>query len=159
MSEQQQGAGNNQANTQFALQRIYLKDASFESPSSPKSFRGEWNPKINLELNSRHAKLEDKLWEVVLNLTITAKNQQDEVVFLVEVQQAGVFHIDGLDGEILAHTLGGFCPGVLFPYAREVVDGLVVKGSFPALMLAPVNFDALYEQSKLAQAKQDNKIQ
>jgi preprotein translocase subunit SecB len=158
MSEQQ-GTDEKQTSTQFSIQRIYLKDASFESPDSPKSFRAEWKPIINLELNSRHLKLEDKLWEVVLNLTITTKTEQDEILYLVEVQQAGIFHIDGLDAEILAHTLGGFCPGVLFPYAREVVDALVVKGSFPALMLAPVNFDAIYEQSKLEQAKQQNKIQ
>lgn len=158
MSEQQ-GTDDKQGNTQFSIQRIYLKDASFESPDSPQSFRAEWKPTINLELNSRHFKLEDKLWEVVLNLTITTKSEQDEVLYLVEVQQAGIFHIDGLDAEVLARTLGGFCPGVLFPYAREVVDGLVVKGSFPALMLAPVNFDAIYEQSKLEQARQENKIQ
>jgi preprotein translocase subunit SecB len=158
MSEQQ-GTDDKQANTQFSIQRIYLKDASFESPDSPQSFRGEWKPKINLELNSKHLKLEDKLWEVVLNLTITTKTEQDEVLYLVEVQQAGIFHIDGMDAERLSHTLGGFCPGVLFPYAREVVDALVVKGSFPALMLAPVNFDAIYEQSKLEQAKQQNQIQ
>lgn len=158
MSEQQ-GADNKRANTLFSIQRIYLKDASFESPDSPNGFRGEWKPIVNLELNSRHLKLEDKLWEVVLNLTITTKTEQDEILYLVEVQQAGIFNIDGLDAEILAHTLGGFCPGVLFPYAREVVDDLVVKGSFPALMLAPVNFDAIYEQSKLEQARQQNKIQ
>ena len=159
MSEQQGTDNNQQAGTTFSIQRIYLKDASFESPDSPQSFRAEWKPKINLELNSRHLKLEDKLWEVVLNLTITAQTEQDDVLYLAEVQQAGIFHIDGLDAEILAHTLGGFCPGVLFPYAREVVDAMVVKGSFPALMLAPVNFDAIYEQSKLEQAKQQNKIQ
>jgi preprotein translocase subunit SecB len=162
MSEQQgkgEGADEGRPATTFSIQRIYLKDASFESPESPRSFRTEWKPKINLELNSKHIKLEAKLWEVVLNLTITAKTEQDEVLYLVEVQQAGIFHIDGLDAEILSHTLGGFCPGVLFPYAREVVDSLVVKGSYPALMLAPVNFDAIYEQSKLEQAKQQNQIQ
>lgn len=158
MSEQQGGDGG-KATTHFALQRIYLKDASFESPGSPNSFRAEWKPKINLELNTRHARLEEKLWEVVLNLTVTAKNEQDEVMYLAEVQQSGIFHIDGMDAEIMSHTLGSFCPGVLFPYAREAIDGLVVKGSFPALMLSPVNFDAIYEQSKLAQAKQENKIQ
>ncbi len=159
MSEQQQDSEGQQPSTQFALQRIYLKDASFESPGSPNSFRMEWKPKINLELNSRHAQLEEKLWEVILNLTVTATNEQEEAMYLVEVQQAGIFHIDGLDEDTMKRTLGAFCPGLLFPYARETIDGLVVKGSFPALMLAPVNFDAVYEQARLAQEQQASTIQ
>lgn len=154
MSEQE----NNGAASQFALQRIYIRDLSFESPGAPNSFRGQWKPKIGLELNTRHQNIEGTLWEVVLNLTVTARNEQDEVMYLAEVQQAGIFHIDGLDEPAMEHTLGSFCPGLLFPYAREAIDGMAVKGSFPALMLAPVNFDAIYEQSKLAQAKQDNQI-
>jgi len=167
MSEQQgnQGVGQNggqsadQSANQFALQRIYLKDTSFESPASPNGFRQPWKPKVNLDLNSRHENLEENMWEVVLGLTVTTTNEQDEVMYLVEVQQAGIFHIEGLDSETMAHTLGSFCPSVLFPYAREVVDSMVVKGSFPALMLSPVNFNALYEQSRLALAKEENKIQ
>lgn len=159
MSEEQQIGDSEKVNTRFALQRIYLKDASFESPGSPNSFRVEWKPRINLELNTKHAKLEDKLWEVVLNLTVTAKDEQEETMYLVEVQQSGIFHIDGLEPEAMSHTLGSFCPSVLFPYAREAIDALVVKGSFPALMLSPVNFDAIYEQSRLAKAKQEGKIQ
>ena len=151
MSDQQDDLNPDKAVNQFALQRIYLKDASFESPDSPNGFRQPWKPKVNLDLNTRHENLEENLWEVVLGLTVTTKNEQDEVMYLIEVQQAGIFHIDGLDEESMAHTLGSFCPSVLFPYAREVVDSLVVKGSFPALMLSPVNFNAIYEQSQLAQ--------
>ncbi|MBQ76448.1 MAG: protein-export chaperone SecB [Gammaproteobacteria bacterium] len=157
MSEQQ--SSGEEVNRQFALQRIYLKDASFESPGSPNSFRTEWKPNVNLELNTKNEKLEGDLWDVVLGLTITAKNEEDEVVYLVEVQQAGIFHLSGFETEGMAHALGSFCPSVLFPYAREVVDSFVVKGSFPPLMLAPVNFDAILEQSQLAQARQDNEIQ
>ena len=160
MSEQQQDTSEKPANRQFALQRIYLKDASFESPGSPNSFRVGWKPKINLELNTKHGSLEEgDLWEVVLSLTVTAKTENDEVMYLAEVQQSGIFHVSGLDEESLAHTLGSFCPSVLFPYAREAIDSLVVKGSFPPLMLSPVNFDAIFEQSRLAQAQQENKIQ
>jgi len=159
MSENQEGLSEKQAANQFALERIYLKDASFESPASPNGFRQAWKPKVNLDLNTRHTNLEDEMWEVVLGLTVTTKNEQDEVMYLIEVQQAGIFHIDGLDDETMAHTLGSFCPSVLFPYAREVVDSLVVKGSFPALMLSPVNFNAIYEQSRLARASEDIKVQ
>ncbi len=159
MSENQEGLSEKQAANQFALERIYLKDASFESPASPNGFRQAWKPKVNLDLNTKHTNLEDEMWEVVLGLTVTTKNEQDEVMYLIEVQQAGIFHIDGLDDETMAHTLGSFCPSVLFPYAREVVDSLVVKGSFPALMLSPVNFNAIYEQSRLARASEDIKVQ
>lgn len=132
---------------QFALQRIYVKDLSFESPKAPESFRMEWNPKINLELNSSHGELGDGFHEVVLSVTVTAQNDDDEVMYLAEVQQAGVFSAAGFDEEALEHTLSAFCPGLLFPYAREAIDSLITRGSFPAIMLAPVNFDALYEQS------------
>ncbi len=159
MSEQEEGQDLTTPQTQFALQRIYLKDASFESPGSPESFRVEWKPKINLELNTRHASLADDLFEVVLSLTITARNEQDVTMYLAEVQQSGIFLISGLDEAAMAHTVGSFCPSVLFPYAREAIDALVVKGSFPPLMLSPVNFDAIFEQSQLARAKEENKIQ
>lgn len=133
--------------TQFSVQRIYLKDLSFESPRSPLVFQGAWKPHINLELNSKHTKLEGDLFEVVLNLTITANNDSEEVAFLVEVQQAGIFFIKGMEDAVLQQTLGSFCPNLLFPYAREAVDNVVGKGSFPVLMLAPVNFDAIYAES------------
>lgn len=140
---------NAEAGAKFALQRIYIKDSSFESPKSPDCFRGQWQPKVNMELNSSHSTIEEGLYEVILQLTITAKGEDDEeVVYLTEVQQAGIFHIQGLAEEALKQTLGSFCPSVLFPYAREAVDSLVIKGSFPALMLAPVNFDAIYEHAK-----------
>ena len=144
---------------QFALQRIYVKDASFESPKSPHGFREQWKPKVNLELNSRHELIEDSLYEVVLHVTVTAATEDDEVMYLVEVQQAGIFLVDGLEENARLHTLGSFCPNVLFPYAREVVDSMVLKGSFPPLMLNPVNFDAIYQQSLAEQARKEDKIQ
>ena len=148
-----------QGKAQFALQRIYLKDASFESPKSPHGFREQWKPKVNLELNSRHDLIENSLYQVVLRMTVTASTEDDQLMYLVEVQQAGVFLVDGLEENARLHTLGSFCPNVLFPYAREVVDSLVVKGSFPPLMLNPVNFDAIYQQSLAEQARKEDKIQ
>ncbi|MFT6039443.1 MAG: preprotein translocase subunit SecB [Candidatus Azotimanducaceae bacterium] len=139
---------------QFSLQRIYLKDASFESPRAPESFMGQWKPKVNLELNSKHKSVGDDLFEVGLRVTVTVKKEDDEVVYLSEVEQAGIFLIKGLAEEAMAQTLGSFCPSVLFPYAREALDSLVIKGSFPPLMLAPVNFDAIYEQSRQQMAAQ-----
>ena len=148
-----------QGKAQFALQRIYLKDASFESPKSPHGFREQWKPKVNLELNSRHDLIENSLYQVVLRMTVTVSTEDDELMYLVEVQQAGVFLVDGLEENARLHTLGSFCPNVLFPYAREVVDSLVVKGSFPPLMLNPVNFDAIYQQSLVEQARKEDQIQ
>lgn len=146
MSEQEP-ATNENPSAQFALQRIFVKDASFESPRAPDIFRSKWQPKVNMELNSNHSLLEEGLYEVVLQITITARNEDEEAVYLTEVQQAGIFLIKGIEEAALRQTLGAFCPSVLFPYAREAVDNMVIKGSFPPLMLAPVNFDAIYEQT------------
>ena len=130
---------------QFSLQRIYVRDLSFEAPKSPEIFRQEWTPSVELDLNTRQKPLEGDFHEVVLTLSVTVKTA-GEVAFIAEVQQAGIFLISGLDAAAMSHTLGAFCPNILFPYAREALDNLVTRGSFPALMLAPVNFDALYAQ-------------
>ncbi|MBC3951465.1 MULTISPECIES: protein-export chaperone SecB [Pseudomonas] len=138
-------ATNEEDAPQFSLQRIYVRDLSFEAPKSPAIFRQEWTPTVSLDLNTRQKPLEGDFYEVVLTLSVTVNNG-DEVAFIVEVQQAGIFLIKGLDQGSMSHTLGAFCPNILFPYARETIDSLVVRGSFPALMLSPVNFDALYAQ-------------
>jgi preprotein translocase subunit SecB len=138
---------------QFAMQRIYTKDLSFESPSTPDVFKKQWQPKVNVDLNTKSDKIDDQgNFEVVLSITITAKVDED-TAFLVEVQQAGIFLVSGFEGEDLRRILGTAAPNILFPYARETIDGLCVKGGFPPVMLAPVNFDALYQQA-LAQAAQ-----
>ncbi len=142
-----------QKQQQFALQRIYVKDLSFESPQTPTVFKKEWKPQVNLELNTKNNKLEDDHYEVVLTLTITAKIA-DEVAFLVELQQAGIFMVKNVPEAQLRQILGAMCPNILFPYAREAVDNAVLRGSFPPLMLAPVNFDALYQQALLQQEGQ-----
>jgi preprotein translocase subunit SecB len=149
---QAQGATNEQPQQQFVMQRIYAKDLSFESPATPNVFRQQWQPKVNVDLNTKSNKIDESgNFEVVLTVTITAK-LEEETAFLVEVQQAGIFTITGFEGEDLRRILGTTAPNILFPYARENIDAMAVKGGFPAVMLAPVNFDALYQQA-LAQAQ------
>ena len=138
---------------QFGLQRIYVKDISFESPHSPEVFRTQWKPHIKLDLNSRSQKLEDAVYEVVLTLTVEARAEDEQVGYIVELQQAGIFRVAGLDDAQLQHTLSSYCPNILFPYARETIDALVIRGSFPPLMLAPVNFDALYAEALKRQSE------
>jgi len=147
----------NQTQPQFALKRVYLKDASLETPAAPQVFTKPWQPEVNLDINTRSTALDEQHFEVVLSLTVTAKND-GEPAFLVEVQQAGIFLLAGLGEAETKHTLGAFCPNILFPYAREAIDNLATKASFPALMLAPVNFDALYAQrlQQQAQAKESS---
>lgn len=140
-----------QVQQQFAMQRIYTKDISFESPSTPGVFKKQWQPAINVDLNTKSNQIDENgNFEVVLSITITAKIEE-ETAFLVEVQQAGIFLVTGIEGDDLRRVLGTAAPNILFPYARESIDTLCVKGGFPPIMLAPVNFDALYQQA-LAQA-------
>ena len=152
MAEEQAAAQPEQPQQQFAMQRIYNKDLSFESPSTPGVFKKQWQPQVNVDLNTKSDKIDEQgNFEVVLTITITAKIEE-ETAFLIEVQQAGIFFIAGFEGEDLRRILGTAAPNILFPYARECIDSICVKGGFPPVMLAPVNFDALYQQA-LAQAQ------
>ncbi|WP_028864700.1 protein-export chaperone SecB [Psychromonas aquimarina] len=151
MSEQQAKS----QEIEFNIQRIYTKDISFECPNSPTIFKKEWAPEVSMDIDTKSTKLEDGVFEVVLSLTATAKVGED-VAFLCEVQQAGIFTVGQLEGAQMAHCLNAFCPNILFPYAREAVSSLVTRGTFPQLNLAPVNFDALFQQalvSKQAEAQ------
>ncbi len=132
---------------QFGVQRLFIKDLSFEAPQGVAVFGSQWQPQVNVDLNSKTQKISDESYEVVLTVTITAKNNE-ETAFLVEVQQAGLFHIVGIEGEALSRALGVVAPNLLFPYLREAIDNVVVKGGFPAVGLQPVNFEALYLQSQ-----------
>lgn len=154
MAEEEVAAGNqqDQPQQQFVMQRIYAKDLSFESPSSPDIFKKQWQPQVNVELNTKSDKIDEQgNFEVILTVTITSK-VEEETAFLVEVQQAGIFFITGIEGEDLRRVLGTAAPNILFPYARENIDSVCVKGGFPPVMLAPVNFEALYQQA-LVQAQ------
>jgi preprotein translocase subunit SecB len=130
---------------QFAIQRIYTKDISFETPNSPTVFTQEWKPEISIQLNTATQSLGNDHFELTLTVTVTAK-QGDNTAFLAEVQQAGIFLVRGIPETELPPLFGVYCPNILFPYAREAVSDLVTRGSFPQLVLAPVNFEALYAQ-------------
>ncbi|MBA2709393.1 MAG: protein-export chaperone SecB [Tatlockia sp.] len=145
MSEQNAPLKENESEAQFMVQRIYVKDSSFETPNTPAVFQQQWEPELSLDLNTQHTELEKGIYEVVLSVTATVKNE-NSVAFLAEVKQAGIFTIQGAPGDQLEHLLGSFCPSILFPYARETITSQVIHGSFPQLVLAPINFDALYFQ-------------
>lgn len=137
---------NQQANeAQFMIQRLYVKNLSFETTNTPAIFQQPWEPELSLDLNTTHTQLEDGIYDVVLTVTATVKSK-GTTAFLVEVQQAGIFTIQGAPTEQLEHLLGSFCPSLLFPYAREAITSEVIRGSFPQLVLAPINFDALLMQ-------------
>ncbi len=137
---------------QFSIQKIYTKDISFESPATPNVFTEKWEPAVDFNLGTNATPLQDSMVEVTLTITVTVKTG-DTTAYLVEVTQAGIFSLAGFSDQEMAPMVGSFCPNILFPYAREVVSDLVAKGGFPQLLLAPVNFDALYQQH-LQQAQQ-----
>jgi len=154
-------AENNQATTdqaenadqRFSIKRVYIKDMSFEAPASPDIFQGQYNPKIDFNLNCKNKLVKDSFYEVVLKLTTEAK-QDEKTLFLAEVDQAGIFDIHGFDARQLEQALATLCPTILFPYAREAIDTMILKGTFPPLMLDPVNFEAIYVQSLQQKAAQ-----
>ena len=137
---------------QFSIQKIYTKDMSFETPNSPKVFTEKWEPAVDFNLGTQVLPLEDSMYEIALTVTITVKNG-DITAYLVEVNQAGIFSLSGFTEAEMGPMVGSFCPNILFPYAREAISDLVTKGGFPPMLLAPVNFDALYSQH-LQQAQQ-----
>ena len=147
MTEENKDVVSEEQETQAILQiqRIYVKDVSFEAPHLPHIFNQEWKPKLAFDLSTETVKLADDLYEVCLNISVeTTLEDSDDVAFICEVKQAGVFTISGLDDMQMAHCLTSQCPNMLFPYARELVSNLVNRGTFPALNLSPVNFDALF---------------
>jgi preprotein translocase subunit SecB len=131
---------------ELVLQNIYMKDASFEAPSGPNIPTTEWNPQFGLNMNTAGSTLADNLHEVVLTITLEAK-LGERVAYLVEVKQAGMFLIRNYAVDEARRIVGGFCPGVLFPYARQAVSDLIMRGGFPPFLLPPVNFDQLFQQS------------
>jgi len=140
------------AEKRLSIGKIYLKDFSFESPQAPEVFRQpDWKPKTDLNLRSSHTAVADDHHEVVLTVTIEAK-AEDKTLFLIELQQAGLFEIAGYEGDEFGAIIGSFCPNILFPYARETIASLIQKGGFPEFLLQPINFDALYLQGQQQQA-------
>ncbi|MDF1646435.1 MAG: protein-export chaperone SecB [Legionellaceae bacterium] len=153
MDNQKNTPANPGADAQFVIQRVYVKNLSFETTNTPNIFQEEWTPDLTLDLNTAHNALDDNgAFEVILTVTATVKNKE-ATAFLIEVQQAGIFTITGAEDAQLDHLLGSFCPSLLFPYAREAITTEVVRGSFPQLVLAPINFDAIYMQQQQEAAK------
>ena len=151
MSEQalNGGAEPAQANgPQFSVEKIYVKDVSFESPKTPHVFNEQVQPQINMNLNQRVQRLGENVFEVVLgiNLTCTAGEGDGNTVYVVEVQQAGVFALAGFEPNVLDALLGTQCPNVLYPYARQIIGDLIQAGGFAPFLLQPINFDALYAE-------------
>jgi len=140
MSENQNQGG------QFGLERLFVKDLSFEVPNS-KVFLGEWKPEMNVQLNTEAQRLDDTHFEVNVTVTVTATNA-GSTAFVAEVKQAGIFLIEGVPEAQLTQLVGAYCPNILFPYVREAISDVVTRGSFPQLLLAPVNFDALFAQAQ-----------
>ncbi len=139
---------------QLRIERLYLKDASFESPGSPSIFaQQQWRPKTQVDINTRTNSLGDNRHEVVLTTTVTSSREDGKVAFVVEIQYAGIFVVEGATEAQLQQVLGIACPNALFPYIRENLDNLVTRGGFPALHMAPVNFEVLYAQA-VQQARQ-----
>jgi preprotein translocase subunit SecB len=128
---------------QFSIQRVYLKDLSFETPQGAVAFQKQWKPKVNQDLNTKTKKIDEGVFEVALRVTITMADGE-ETIYIIEAEQAGLFTIAGFTDEQLPQILNTTCPGILFPYLRETLDNVVTKGSFPALLLPPINFDALF---------------
>lgn len=140
------------AQTQFALQRLYLSDASFEAPNSPEVFTVKEQPGVDVKLDTKSRQVSEDLYEVTVKITAQV-TFGEKTAFLAEVEQSGAFQVSGIEGDNLEHALGAFSPNILFPYAREAIDSLVVKGGFPPLMIAPVNFEAIFAERKQREAQ------
>lgn len=149
MAENTNGASNGQTppegQAQLSLQRLYVKDASFEAPGAPQIFQLQGQPNVELNLSQRVAQLGNDTFEVVLSVTATCK-VEDKTAYLAEVHQAGIFGLAGFDAQARDTILGTYCPNVLFPYVRQVVSDLVQNGGFPPFFLQPINFDSLYAE-------------
>lgn len=134
----------------FNVHNIYVKDLSLESPNTPGIFNDEWDPNVDFDLQLSHQVLSEPeaIYEVVMHLTVTVKLKNEKTAFLTEVKQAGIFSIPGFSGEILEQILGITCPGIIFPYARETITSVVMRGGFPQLLLPNINFEGMYVHQK-----------
>lgn len=144
-----------QSQHEFGIQRIYVKDISYEAPNTPEIFQTEWTPQVDFDIHTDSQKIGENIYEVALRITLTAK-LKDKTAFLVEVKQAGIFIAKGFAKEQLDQMLASFCPNILFPYARELISSTINHGSFPPLYLAPINFDAMYQEQLLKQHTKAN---
>lgn len=148
-----EASANNQSQDsqqQFVIQKVYLKDVSLEIPNSPEIFWAQWQPQANVELNTKHRLISESVYEVIITATVTTK-LDGKTAYLCEVHTAGIFAIAGFDDQTLDGLLGSYCPTILFPYVREAISDFTTRAGFPAMVLAPVNFDAIYAQKHAEQ--------
>ena len=154
MAEEQQAAAQEQTQQPvFTIEKIYIKDASLEVPNAPHVFLQQEAPQVGIELSNAGRAIGDGVFEVEITVTVTSKAEEN-VVFLVEVAQAGIFQIRNVPNENIEAILGITCANILFPYAREAVSDLVTRAGFPAVLLNPINFEALFAQQKQQQMQQ-----
>lgn len=143
-----------QAGAQFSVDKIYVKDVSFESPKAPQVFSEQAQPQLNMNLNQRVTKVTENGYEVVLGITLTCTLDENSTVYVGEVQQAGMFTLSGFEPQVLDAMLGTHCPNVLYPYARQLIGDLIQAGGFPPFLLQPINFEALYAEGLRKRAEQ-----
>jgi preprotein translocase subunit SecB len=151
------GAGAPQAAAQIVLQKLYVKDASFEAPNAPQIFQEEGQTNLQLNMSQKVGNVAENVYEVLLTLTLTC-TLGEKTAYLAEVQQAGIFGIAGFDNRNLEAILSTYCPNVLFPYARQVIGEMIQNGGFPPYLLQPINFDQIYAEQlrrRAAQAQGD----
>lgn len=144
--------GDAQTGAQLSLQKVYIKDASFEVPAAPQIFQEQGQPQVQLNLQQQVGTLAENVYEVVLSVTVTCK-LGEKTAYLAEVQQAGVFGVAGFDAQSRDAVLATYCPNVLYPYARQAVSDLIQNGGFPPFLLQPINFEALYAEQMRRQAE------
>ncbi len=129
----------------FSVEKIYVKDVSYEAPGAPQVFNEQGQPALEMNLNQRVQRVADALFEVELGVTLTCK-MVDKTIYLVEVRQAGLFGLNGFDDQTLDAMLGVHCPGILYPYARQTISDMITAGGFPPFLLQPINFEGLYAE-------------
>lgn len=139
----------------FAVEKIYVKDVSFEAPGAPQVFTEQGQPNLEMNLNQRVQRVADNLFEVELGVTLSCK-LAEKTIYLVEVRQAGLFGLGGFDDQTLDAMLGVHCPNILYPYARQSVSDLITAGGFPPFLLQPINFEALYAEGLRQRAAQQD---
>jgi preprotein translocase subunit SecB len=137
----------------FSIEKLYVKDISLEIPNAPQVFLEREAPQVDIQLHHESQPVEDGVYQTLLTVTVTAKIK-DKTMFLVEAGQAGIFVVRNIQQPDLEAVLAIACPNILYPYAREVISDLVVRAGFPPVVLNPVNFEALYQAQKQAQAEQ-----
>jgi preprotein translocase subunit SecB len=134
---------------EFNIEKLYVKDLSLEVPHGPSIFLEREAPNVDLQLHTEHSAIGEGVYEVSISLTLTAKlTSSDKVMFLIEAQQAGIFHVRNIPAEELDSVLGVVCPNILYPYIREAVTDMSIRAGFAPVLLNPINFDALYQQQK-----------